>query len=155
MLAYQLACLLLLSACHGAPSAQPLVGPHTQASFTTRQGPVTFDLEVADTEHSREQGLMYRKSVPQGSGMVFVFPTASSHTFWMKNTYIPLDMVFVNAAHAVIGIVPSAEPLTLAGRGVPGDSKFVIEFNGGTCARLGIVPGSTVTFTGLNESPKD
>lgn len=152
----QLATLLLLVACHGAPAtAHGENGQRAQATFTTPQGPVAVDVEVAATERAREQGLMYRKSMPANAGMVFVFPSASPHTFWMRNTYIPLDMVFVDAGHRVIGVVPSAEPLTLTGRGVRGSSKFVVELNGGTCARLGIAAGSTVTFTGVEENPSE
>jgi len=70
--------------------------------------------------------------------MVFVFPESSHPTFWMKSTYMPLNMIFIDAQRRVLGVV-QAEPLTLTGRSVVGASKFVVELNAGTASRLGIV----------------
>jgi uncharacterized protein len=142
----------LLLGCHTADSKSSAGSKTTQATFDSDSGPVTLTLEVADTEATRERGLMNRKSMPADSGMVFVFSSPGLHTFWMKNTYIPLDMLFIDSDHKVTGIVPSAEPLTLSGRGVPGLSKLVVELNGGTCAKLGIHAESRITFDRLDDA---
>ena len=81
--------------------------------------------------------------------MIFVFPEESLRSFWMKNTLIPLDMLFVDAKGKVIGIVENAEPRTLASRSVEGDSKFVLEVAGGWCARHGVAAGDTLALEGM------
>ena len=112
---------------------------------------MTFDLEVARTPRARAEGLMYRKTLAPTAGMVFVFPDVAARSFWMKNTYLSLDMVFVGPDHKVVGVVSRAEPLTLSSRGVAAPSKLVIELNGGVAERLGVGNGTLVRFDGLDE----
>ena len=72
---------------------------------------VSYIVEIADTAEKAERGLMYRKSMPQNQGMLFVFPYPSIIKMWMKNTYIPLDMIFFNAGGEVICLFENAVPL--------------------------------------------
>ena len=101
-------------------------------------------VELARTDPERARGLMFRDRLAEDGGMLFVFPTEEQQTFWMKNTYIPLDMIFIAADRHVLGVVERAQPLTETPRSVPGRSKYVLEVNGGYAARHGIGPGTPV-----------
>jgi uncharacterized membrane protein (UPF0127 family) len=105
-----------------------------------------LEAELALTDPDRERGLMFRRTLADTEGMLFVFREASPHNFWMKNTLIPLDMLFIDANSHVLGVVANAEPLTLSGRSVPGDSLYVLEVAGGWCAARGIGPGAMLHF---------
>lgn len=112
----------------------------------TANGPVVFDSEVADTPAARQRGMMFREDMGDRAGMLFVFPMEKHQSFWMKNTLIPLDLIFIRADRTILGVVENAEPETLTGRSVPGISQFVLEVKGGTSADLGIEEGGTTTF---------
>lgn len=115
--------------------------------FLTAKGEVPVVVDVARTPTQREQGLMWVEHLAPGRGMVFLMGAPERQlTFWMKNTYIPLDMIFVNAAFEVVGIVEKAEPLTLSPRRVDKPSSYVVEVPGGWAARSGVVPGVKVRF---------
>jgi uncharacterized membrane protein (UPF0127 family) len=105
-----------------------------------------FTVEVADTPASRERGLMFRRSLQADRGMLFVFDNEAPRQFWMKNTFIALDMLFLSSERKVIGIVAEATPQTLTGRGVPIPSRYVVELLGGTAARAHIQVGAQATF---------
>ena len=110
---------------------------------------VPFRVELARTEAEREQGLMYRDRMDVDAGMLFVFEREAPLTFWMKNTFIPLDMIFIGVDRHIVGIVENAEPRTLSARRVAGVSEYVLEINGGLSAKLGIRPGAAVDFSGV------
>jgi uncharacterized membrane protein (UPF0127 family) len=110
---------------------------------------VIFQVEIADTPAKRELGLQYRKELPTERGMIFLFPIESQQTFWMKNTPIPLDMIFINRARKIVGIVEQAVPFTLEPRSVNGPSQYVLEIGGGLTKRYGIEAGDTVRFDGI------
>lgn len=103
-------------------------------------------LEVANTPESRERGLMFRRSLAGDAGMLFVFPDEAPRTFWMKNTYIPLDMLFIDSNSKILAVVENAEPLTSRGRGAPNPVKYVLEVNGGFVKAHGILVGQRVRF---------
>ena len=105
-----------------------------------------LEVELALTESDRERGLMFRRSLADGTGMLFVFPVAAAHTFWMKNTLIPLDMIFAASDGAVLGCVQRAEPLTLTGRHVEGASRYVLEVPGGWCAEHAVGAGARLVL---------
>jgi uncharacterized protein len=131
--------------CAAACQAQPKV------TIATKEGrELTFQVEVADTPAKREMGLQYRRDLAPDRGMIFVFPNESEHNFWMKNTPIPLDMIFINREHRIVGIVEQAVPFSTDSRSVPGSSQFVLEINGGLSKRHGIKPGDSVRFDGLS-----
>ncbi len=105
-------------------------------------GQARFSAEIADTEALREKGLMYRDHMLATSGMLFVYPAPEHAYYWMKNTLIPLDMVFANPAGIVTAVHSNAVPGDLTpidgGDGV----AYVLEINGGLAAQLGIAPGA-------------
>lgn len=115
---------------------------HGTASFVTPDGKThEFKMEIAKTPESQERGLMYRTELAEDAGMVFDFPAVHHATFWMHNTCIPLDMVFVSEDKLVIGVV-TAPPLNDDGRSVPGLSKYVVELAAGVAKKKGIAIGT-------------
>ncbi len=104
-----------------------------------------FQVEVASDDKSRENGLMNRHHMAADHGMLFVFDGAGEHYFWMENTYIPLDIIFIGADHRIIHIAASATPLSRKLIPSHGDAKFVLELNGATAKKLGIKRGDKVT----------
>lgn len=105
-------------------------------------GGESFAVEVADDTAERAQGLMFRESLDPGAGMLFVYDAPRRVSFWMKNTLIPLDMVFADEVGRVTAVHSMAQPLDETpidgGEGV----QFVLEINGGLADRLGIAPGA-------------
>ncbi len=104
-------------------------------------GEATFTVDIADTQETRAKGLMFVAEMPLMQGMLFVFETPQHATFWMRNTLIPLDMLFADAAGRIVTVhanaVPLDETVIDGGRGI----TAVLEINGGLAARLGIEPG--------------
>jgi uncharacterized protein len=113
---------------------------------------VSVDLEVASTPAAMERGLMYRTSLPEGSGMLFVFPEDADHSFWMKNTLIPLDMVFIAPDGTVHRIESDTEPFSTALISSEGAVLGVVELNAGAAARIGLKRGDRVVYPGLGTS---
>ncbi|MSQ63029.1 MAG: DUF192 domain-containing protein [Betaproteobacteria bacterium] len=104
--------------------------------------------ELADSMGTRMEGLMHRKSMPQGSGMVFVFDETATHCMWMKNTLIPLSVAFIDEAGAIINIAdmqPHSERSHCATR----PARYALEMNKGWFAQRGIKPGAK--FGGLEK----
>jgi uncharacterized membrane protein (UPF0127 family) len=119
------------------------------AVVLTPQGERRFRVELAVKDEERQRGLMYRESLADDEGMVFFFERMQALSFWMKNTWIPLDMMFIDEDLRIVGIVENAEPLTTNSRKVKGDSRFVFEVRGGLTRELGIEPGQSVRFEGV------
>jgi uncharacterized protein len=109
---------------------------------------VTVRVEVARTEAERRRGLMFRQHMDEDAGMLFLFDEPSQLSFWMRNTYIPLDMIFIEPSLRVLGIVENAEPMTESSRFVPGMSQYVLEVNAGFSRRHGLGEGTMVRFEG-------
>jgi len=99
-------------------------------------------VEIAATDPLRTRGLMWRTHLADGDGMLFIFPDDAEHSFWMRNTLIPLDMLFLDSQGAIVGIVAMAPPHSLESRTVGVPSRHVLEVPGGWTARTGIRPGS-------------
>ena len=112
----------------------------------TARGPVTVAVEIANTPASREHGLMYRSDLGAEAGMLFLFPQDEDLQFWMKNTPLPLDMVFIDASRIIVGIVADTRPFSTQARGVGKPSRYVLETHAGFCARHGIASGDKVDF---------
>jgi uncharacterized membrane protein (UPF0127 family) len=107
-------------------------------------GRESFAVEVADDAAERSRGLMFREEMPLNQGMLFVYDTPRQPSFWMKNTLIPLDMIFADATGTVTRVHPNAVPGDLSGiDGGPG-VQFVLEINGGLAGKLGIGPGAVL-----------
>jgi uncharacterized protein len=128
-----------VSACQ----AQPKV------TISTKGREVEFLVEIADTAGKRQMGLQYRQSLADDRGMIFLFPSESVQTFWMKNTPISLDMIFINRNRKIVGIVESTVPFSLDSRSVTEPSQYVLEINGGLARRHGIETGDSVRFDGI------
>lgn len=109
----------------------------------TAGGDVSFKVEIADDDDERSAGLMYRNFLPDDRGMLFVFPQQREVGFWMKNTPLPLDLVFIDEDGVVQGIRPG-EPFSEAAitPGVP--VQYVLELKRGTAAKLGIAEGAEI-----------
>lgn len=104
----------------------------------------TFDVEVATTPREQETGEMFRKSIPPDGGMLFVWPAPHDQPMWMKNTLVPLDMVFIEADGTIRAIAENTVPHSLATISSHGPVLAVLELAGGTTARLNIVVGDKV-----------
>jgi hypothetical protein len=110
------------------------------------QDDVTVAIEVAKTSAERQQGLMYRKDLDPNAGMLFLFERPQQLTFWMHNTLVPLDMLFITSEWRVLGVVENATPLTDSSRSVPGMSQYVLEVNAGFARRHGLGAGTSVRY---------
>ncbi len=111
----------------------------------THHGVRRFRVEVADTEASRGRGLMYRKSLAADRGMLFDFKAPQPVAFWMKNTLIPLDMLFISPNGRIIAIARNATPYSETQIPSGGDVLGVLEIRGGRAAEIGIEPGDRVS----------
>ncbi len=105
-----------------------------------------FRAELALKPAEQAQGLMYRKELGADRGMLFVFPQVTQTAFWMKNTLIPLDMVFIDSNRRIVSIVANAVPQTTTPREAAGPYQYVLEIEGGRAAALGIQAGDRVEF---------
>jgi uncharacterized membrane protein (UPF0127 family) len=145
------------SCAQGAPSAQALgpgcvadgrpqtTLPREKVTIETARGPVRLDLQVAADDRTRAVGLMFVRNMPADQGMLFDFHQAQPVSFWMHNTYIPLDLLFVDADGRILNIASRARPCDDAPIPSDGAARVVIELNAGTAERLGIRPGDRVT----------
>jgi uncharacterized membrane protein (UPF0127 family) len=133
-------CLVISMVTSLAAAAQGL----EPLEVTTASGAYPFQVEIANNETSREKGLMFRLFMPADRGMLFEFEKNQPVAFWMKNTYIPLDMVFIAPDGRVTHIAAKAEPLSEAVVPSGGPCIAVLELNGGTAARIGLAPGDKV-----------
>ncbi|MGB0589859.1 MAG: DUF192 domain-containing protein [Myxococcota bacterium] len=139
-----------------AKGEDPIVTPPAQATavrLETESGVQRVSVELAVTPEARRKGLMGREVLAQGDGMLFVFDTESVQTFWMRNTLIALDMIFISGppsgegAH-VVGIVHGAPPHSTQLRSIKKPSRFVLEVPGGWSRAHGLDAGDKVYFDG-------
>lgn len=100
--------------------------------------------EIVATPAERQRGLMYRKTLDPDAGMLFLMGAEQPHRFWMKNTYVPLDMIWIGRDLRVVGVTENARPLTLDLRGIDAPSTYVLEVNAHFARRHGITPDWTV-----------
>jgi uncharacterized protein len=110
----------------------------------TAHGVFHFTVEIADTEAARERGLMFRSKLAPDHGMLFDFKTAQPVGFWMRNTLIPLDMVFIGADGYIVSIARNAVPLSDATIPSGGPALGVLEIRGGRAAEIDALPGDRV-----------
>jgi uncharacterized membrane protein (UPF0127 family) len=116
----------------------------SELTVDTAGGPHKFTVEVALSEPQREQGLMFRRSLAPDAGMLFDMDVSQTITMWMKNTLIPLDMLFVDGGR-IVDIHERAVPLSTDIINARAPARYVIELNGGAVERLGIKIGDRVT----------
>jgi hypothetical protein len=131
-----LAVLLFAVACRG--ETLPTARIHA------KDGVVDVAVEIVSTPEAVARGLMYRNELADGRGMLFVFGEEKDHRFWMKNTLIPLDMIFIGADGVIVGVHRDAVPLSTATVGVGRPSRWVLEVPGGWSARHGVDAGQRV-----------
>jgi uncharacterized membrane protein (UPF0127 family) len=138
-----------VAACSSQSAQQPR--SNTTVILQTANRAIRVEAEVVRTPEAREKGLMHRRELAAYRGMLFIFDREERQSFWMKNTYIPLDMIFISEGMRVVGMVEDARPVTTESRGVEAPSRYVLEVNGGFVRRHGIARGDRVRFEA--ESP--
>ena len=121
-------------------------GKLTFLNKNTKKRIVEIDIEIADTPHERATGLMYRRSMPNTAGMVFIYEQSKPRFFWMRNTYIPLDIIYVNENIQIVTIQKNTKPLS--DELIPSykNSMYVVEVNAGFCDKYGINIGDYINF---------
>jgi uncharacterized protein len=141
-----LAALVLVAGC-ALPAAQTPASAAAQDTIeiTTSSGVHAFSVELATNDAERARGLMFRKSLPEGHGMLFDFQTDQPVQFWMRNTYIPLDMIFIRGDGRVLNIAQNTTPLSDALVPSAGPVRAVLEVIAGTARKYHIAPGDRVT----------
>ncbi len=120
-----------------------------QLTVITAQGQRQFHVELAATEEARRKGLMYRQDLANDAGMLFIFPDSGRHGFWMRNTLIPLDMLFIAGDGRIVYVHHNAQPQSLTSIRPGKDARAVLEINGGLSRRLGIAIGDQVLHPSL------
>ena len=115
----------------------------------TATGDHAFNIEVMASDQERALGLMFRRSLPENSGMLFIYDPPQPATMWMKNTLITLDMVFISADARVHRIESNAEPFSETLIPSDGDVVGVLELNGGEAGKIGLRRGDKVIYPGL------
>lgn len=133
-------CLPVAALAQCAPAQVDLRGGWGQARFM---------VELADTPAERSRGLMHRGSLPRGAGMLFVYDRPQSVSFWMRNTLIPLDIIFLDATGTVARVHENAVPLDETSIPGGGGIQFVLEINGGLAAQFGIGPGTELRHAAI------
>jgi hypothetical protein len=135
------------------PSAMSAEGDRFPLVITSDTGAHDFTVEIADDDRERGLGLMFRRSMADDAGMLFDFGTEQRASFWMRNTYIPLDMLFIKADGTIESIAERTTPLSE--RSVPskGPVRYVLEINGGLSDRLGIEAGDKVSGPAMETRP--
>ncbi|UPK23731.1 DUF192 domain-containing protein [Bradyrhizobium sp. 195] len=138
-----LAAILVIAGCAvasvpaGAASFQPL-------EIVTKNGVQVFSVEMATTEEEKQTGLMYRKELADGKGMLFDFNPEQEISMWMKNTYVSLDMIFIGANGRILRIAENTEPMSTKIISSRGPARAVLEVVAGTAQKYGIRPGDRV-----------
>jgi uncharacterized membrane protein (UPF0127 family) len=123
-------------------------------SIETADGRILdFEVELALTAEQRAQGLMFRRDLPDMGGMLFVYDKDWDISMWMKNTVIPLDMLFIKRDGRIVAIAERAVPFSLETISSGQPASGVLEINGGAAARLGIHPGDRVRHSALTGAP--
>jgi uncharacterized membrane protein (UPF0127 family) len=129
-----LLCLLMLVACTACASGEPSV----------ELGGKTFRVEIADTPEKQALGLMFRDSMPDDEGMIFIFPNETPRSFWMRNTRIPLDIMYFDKDLKMVSISADTPPCRVSrcpSYPSTGPAMYVLELNAGKASELGVGPG--------------
>jgi uncharacterized protein len=112
--------------------------------IASQSGVHVFSVELADNDAERSKGLMYRKELPEGQGMLFDFHREQDVSFWMQNTYISLDMIFIRGDGSILRIAENTEPLSRRLIQSGGPVRSVLDIIGGSARKLGFAPGDRV-----------
>jgi uncharacterized membrane protein (UPF0127 family) len=128
------------------PGSETPSGPGPTVTFVTPTGEIVVQAEVVATPARIQQGMMYREHLPPDAGMLFLMGSEKDWTFYMRNTLIPLDMIFITRDFSVAGVVANAEPRTEILRSVGKLSLYVLEVNGGWAHKHQVAAGTKVRF---------
>jgi uncharacterized protein len=109
--------------------------------------PISLDIEIADNDDERMQGLMYRQSLAENAGMLFIFNDEEPRAFWMKNTLIPLDIIYINSRKEIVSIQKYTQPGSTYSIPSEKPAIYVLEVNAGFADKNGIKPGDKISFT--------
>ncbi len=134
----------------GAPGGSPDLFPaleRTELRVETARGSHPFTAWIAADDETRAHGLMYVRELPPAQGMLFVFEQPQYASFWMKNTYVPLDLIFIAADGRVVNVAANAKPLSLDPIASVSPVLYVLELAAGTTARIGVVTGDRIVST--------
>ncbi len=135
-----LLCILMIASCVACAADGPSV----------ELGGRTFSVEIADTQEEQALGLMFRDSMPADEGMLFIFPNEARRSFWMKNTRIPLDIMYFDAELKMVSISADTPPCRVSrcpSYPSVGPAMYVLELNAGKAAGLGVGPGATLKLS--------
>lgn len=139
--------IMPLTACAKEDSA---TFKHDTITIETQAGPLyAIDVELALTKKQQAQGLMHRESLDSDKGMIFFFPKESIRSFWMKNTLIPLDMIFIDKTGKIVHIHSNARPLDETHITTPKPALAVLEINGGQSDKWNIKAGDKIIHPGF------
>ena len=146
------ACAALVAACASTPARTPALFPtleQARVQVTTSTGVHEFGVWIAADDESRQRGLMYVRELPPDRGMLFVFERPQALAFWMKDTYLSLDLIFIDPAGRVLNIAAHARPHSLNPIRSEGDAIAVLEVLAGTARAIGLQPGDRVNLATL------
>ena len=135
----------------GTADAKPRHDSDRTVEIHTAKGVRRFTVEIAADDASPERGLMFRKSMAKDHGMLFEFEEPAVQTFWMHNTYIPLDIIYIGADGRIVSIAANAAPFDDTPLASKGPAKAVLEIDGGLSQKLGIRPGDRVSHPFLDK----
>ena len=135
-------------ACPKDPDGKPPEVPQGKVTFSAANG-ASLDVELMLNEEHRERGLMYRRELAEDKGMLFVFPDADVRAFWMKNTCLPLDMLFIAEDGFVTGVLENVPTMNEDARSIPCPVKYVLEANSGWARRHGVKAGQKAQIQGI------
>ena len=136
----------------GGDAAAPV--PAARVIVHGSTGPSTVAVEVVKSPGMIQRGLMYRKFLAPDAGMLFLMPDEDDHYFWMKNTLIPLDIIFIKADATVAGVLENMQPHDTRSKGVGVPSVYVLEVNAGWAKAHGVGPGTRITFEGVEAAAR-
>ncbi|MGP1357242.1 MAG: DUF192 domain-containing protein [Roseicyclus sp.] len=138
--------ILLLSVASAAAACDP-----ARVELRGDWGTARFGVDIADTPETRQRGLMFVEEMPRNKGMLFVFPDEAPRSFWMRNTYIPLDIIYFDATGEWVSVQADAVPFDETGLPSGGPAQFVLEINGGLAARFGMGPGTQIRHPRIDQ----
>jgi len=151
--ALRVAAILLVAGCAlFAPGMPVRASGQDTIEIVTSSGVHAFAVELATEEAERERGLMFRKELPDGHGMLFDFQTDQPVSFWMHNTYLPLDMIFIQGSGRISHIAQNAQPMSDTLIPSDGPVRAVLEVIAGTAQKFNIAPGDQVTGSILGKA---
>ncbi len=149
-------CLLLMTGCKERAQKEAIQTP--EVTFT-KEGELrlysiskdsvisSLDIEIAETEYETQTGLMYRSGMADNQGMLFVFEDVRMHSFYMKNTEFPLDILFIDDQNKIVSLKEDAQPLDESGISSVYPVRYVLEVNAGITQKLGVTVGDSISFS--------